>query len=677
MQTSNKVLAIIQARYDSKRFPGKVLKKINKKTILEILIKRLLKSNNISKIVVACSKNVKDKSIIDICKKLNIDYFSGSENNVLERFYKAAQKYKGLNIVRITADCPLIDSRIVDEVITNYFYKKVDYASNINPPTFPDGLDVEIFKFSVLKKAYLNAKKKIDKEHVTPFIINNKQFKKFNLRNFKDYSSIRLTLDEQEDLVLIEQIVNKFKNNLYFSFADILKLYKAEKSIFLINSHLTRNEGQVLNLGQKTWKRAKKVIAGGSMLFSKNPDLYLPGKWPAYFTKTKGCHIWDLEGNKFLDMSVMGLGTNILGYSNTNVDAAVKKVISLGNLSTLNCKEEVLLAEKLVELHPWSQMVRHVRTGAEANSVAIRLARAATGKNKIAICGYHGWQDWYLSANLKNINNLNNHLLKKTPAAGVDKNLKNSILTFNFNEYQKIEYLTKSNDIAAIIIELARNIRQDNSFLIKLRNLCNKKNIVLIFDECTSGFREAYGGLHLKYGINPDIATFGKALGNGYSICSVVGKSSVMESLQNTFVSSTFWTDRIGPAAALKTLEIMKKTKSWEKISIMGRYFKKELSKLINLHKLKIEIQGLDALPKYSFNENNKYYKTFISQEFLKRSILANNCIYLCVSHDEKKINNYLNILDNIFTKIKKNINKNIHPSNLLEGNVCISSLRE
>jgi glutamate-1-semialdehyde 2,1-aminomutase len=341
---------------------------------------------------------------VTICKKLGVNYFIGSENDVLDRFYNAAKKYKGINIVRITADCPLIDPKIVDDVISNFFLKNVDYSSNTNPPTFPDGLDVEVFKFSVLKAAYMNAKKSEEREHVTPFIINNKKFKKFNLKNSIDYSSLRLTLDEKEDFILIAKIIKYFKNNLNFTFKNILNLYK-KKNFFLINSHLARNEGYNLNAGQKMWKRAKNIIPGGTMLFSKNPDLFLPKFWPAYFEKTKGFNVWDLEGRKYSDFSMMGVGTNILGYSRKEVDDAVRKVIDKGNMSTLNSKEEILLAEKLIDLHPWAGKVRFARTGGEAAAIAVRIARAVTGKDKIAICGYHGWHDWYLSANLSDYQN--------------------------------------------------------------------------------------------------------------------------------------------------------------------------------------------------------------------------------------------------------------------------------
>ena len=672
------VLAIIQARYNSTRFPGKVVKKINGKTVLEILIKRLSKSKYISKIIVACSKNQKDKAISNICKKLGVNYFIGSENDVLARFYKAAKKYNAANIVRITADCPLLDYKIVDNVISNFFLKRVDYASNIHPPTFPDGLDVEVFKFSALKEAYINTRKFTEREHVTPFIINNKKFKKFNLKNDKDYSFLRLTLDEKEDFLLIEKIIKNFKNNLNFNLKDILALHKIKKNFFLVNSHLVRNEGYNLNTGQKMWKRAKNVIPGGTMLFSKNPDLFLPKFWPAYFEKTKGCNVWDLERRKYLDLSMMGVGTNILGYSRKEVDDVVRGVIDKGNMSTLNSKEEIFLAEKLIQMHPWAEKVRFARTGGEAAAIAVRIARAATGREKIAICGYHGWHDWYLSANLSNSENLNSHLMKNLPIQGVQKTLKDSSFVFEYNNFKQLKKIISKNKIAAVVMEVSRNEKPQKYFLENIRNLTKKNNIVLIFDECTSGFRETFGGLHLKYKVNPDLATFGKALGNGYAINAIIGSSVVMNYTESTFISSTFWTERIGSVAALKTLEVMEKINSWKIITNLGKRIKRKWLKTALKYNLKINIQGLNALPRFNFKSNNNLkYKTFITQEFLKRKILASNFIYCSIAHKPKIIEKYFNILKNIFKKISYCETGKLQIDDLLEGPVSISGLRE
>jgi glutamate-1-semialdehyde aminotransferase/spore coat polysaccharide biosynthesis protein SpsF (cytidylyltransferase family) len=675
MSFNKNILAIIQARYNSKRLPGKVVKKINNKTILEILIKRLLKSKYITQIVVACSKDKNDKAIIDVCKKLGINYFAGSENDVLGRFYRTAIKFQSKYIVRITGDCPLIDSEVVDRVIASFFSKNFDYATNANPPTFPDGFDIEIFKFSVLKESYLKAKKIFQREHVTPYIINNKKFKKFNLKNTQDYSFLRLTLDEKEDFILIEKVIKNFKKNIYFNLKNILQLYKKNKKLFLINSHLKRNEGSNLSIGQKMWKRAKSVIPGGTMLFSKNPDLFLPNFWPAYFERTKKCNIWDLEGKKYLDLSMMGVGTNILGYSRKEVDDAVKKTVDKGNMSTLNSKEEILLAERLVQMHPWSARVRFARTGGDAAAIAIRIARAASGKDKIAICGYHGWHDWYLAANLSNPKNLNSHLMSNLSIKGVQKKLKNTAFTFDYNNFDQFCKIVSENNIGAVVMEVSRNELPKNNFLENIRNLTKQKNIVLIFDECTTGFRETFGGLHLRHKVYPDLVTFGKALGNGYAINAILGTEAVMSYVNSTFISSTFWTERIGSVAALKTLEVMEKIKSWEIISKIGSKIKTEWKYLSKRNKINLNVQGLNSIPNFYFDNNNLIYKTFISQEFLKKNILAGNSIYVCIEHNKKILENYFDILDSIFYRIKDSIIRNIDKE-LLNGPVCIAGLR-
>ena len=469
----------VQARYLSKRLEGKVLKKISKFTTLEILLKRLKKSKYSNKIVVLCTKNKKDNEIVKTCKKLKISFFRGPEENVLKRFYIAAKTFNSQNIVRITADCPLLDYEILDKMIKQFKESSYDYLSNINPPSFPDGLDIEIFNFETLKKAFELSKSKSDKEHVTQYILRNNKFKK-NFYSDIDLSHLRLTLDTFEDLEVLKNIFKKFKN-IYFTYEDIKKLYKNNKKAFYKNLHIRRNEGMEMNSGQKMWRRANKIIPGGTMLFSKNPDLFLPKFWPAYFNKSKGCYLWDLDNYKYLDFSLMGVGTNLLGYSNTRIDNKVKKIISLGNMTTLNSCEEILLAEKLVNMHPWSKKVKFTRTGGEAAAVAVRAARAATGNDKIAICGYHGWHDWYLSSNLKNSGSLDNHLMRNLNISGVPKKMTNTTFSFEYNNINQLIEIFNQHKLAAVIMEVSRDYKPKNNFLEKVRRLAKKNNCLLNF----------------------------------------------------------------------------------------------------------------------------------------------------------------------------------------------------
>ena len=425
--------------------------------------------------------------------------------------------------------------------------------------------------------------------------------------------------------------------------------------------------------GQKLWLKAKKIIPGGSMLFSKRSEQFLPDFWPAYFKKAKGCEIWDLSGKKFIDVSLMGVGTNILGYGNTKVDNAVKKTIRLGNMSTLNCPEEVELAEVLLKLNKWSDSVRFTRSGGEANSVAIRIARAASNKEGVAICGYHGWHDWYLAAKLKNKKNLDTHLMQGLMSQGVPNQLKNTVFPFEYNNIKQLETLLKTKkNIGTIKLEVSRNFLPKNSFLKKVKSLSKKFKKILIFDECSSGFRECLGGLHLKYSVNPDIAVYGKALGNGYAINAIVGTKHVMKFCTKTFISSTFWTERIGPSAALATVREMKRQESWKYISIMGKYIKENWQKIANKYDFNIAIQGLDSMANFNFiSSSNQIYKTFITQEMLKRGLLASNSIYVSTAHTEKIIIKYLRELNKIFEFIALNKRKKNHIKSLIMGKVC------
>ncbi len=666
---------IIQARLGSKRLPEKVLKPIGEYNSLELIYKRVSKCQMVDDIIFAIPKskeNIKLKNFI--LNKITSKVFLGSEKNVLNRYYLAAKKYKSDIIVRITGDCPLVDSSIIDEFIKILKKNKLDYVYNGSPHTFPDGLDVEVFTFDAIKKANDNAIKLIQKEGVTRYFRDNlKKFKTKHIKcPFKDLSNLRITLDEETDLEVIRSIYEHFNPNINFSWRSIIKLFKKKPQIFKKNSHIKITDGNELDDNQKLWRRANVLIPSGNMLISKNPNLYLPNKWPTYFKKSKKISVWDLKNQKYTDMATMGVGTNILGYANSQIDKSVQNVLKKGTMTTLNCYEEVYLAEKLVAMHPWSEMVKFARTGGEANSISIRIARAASSKDNIAFCGYHGWHDWYLSSNLGNKNNLDEHLISSLNPLGVPNNLKNTAFPFSYGDFKTLEKLIKKRNIGIIKMEVCRSSKPDISFLKKVRNIATKKKIILIFDECTSGFRESFGGLQKKINIKPDILILGKALGNGYPITAVLGKKEIMEYAEKTFISSTFWTDRIGPTAAIKTLEIMEKVKSWEKITKMGNYLNNQWKKIAKENNLNIKIEGLPAISKFTIKSNNfNAYKTFITQEMLKKKFLASNTVYLSIYHDKKIINEYLSILNDLFGVIKKCESGNENIFKKLEGPVA------
>ena len=428
--------------------------------------------------------------------------------------------------------------------------------------------------------------------------------------------------------------------------------------------------------GQELYKKAKRLIPGGTMLLSKRPEMFLPDQWPSYFSKAKGCKVWDLDGKEYTDVSIMGIGTNTLGYGHEEVDDAVFRVVRDGNMSTFCCPEEVELAEKLIELNPWAGMVRFSRSGGEVNSIAIRIARAASGKDKVAICGYHGWHDWYLSVNLGENDALAGHLLPGLEPAGVPRVLRGSTIPFTYNNFEELLDIVNHNDLAAIKMEVCRNMGPEDNFLQKVRQLATERNIILIFDECTSGFRQTFGGLYQIYGVEPDMAIYGKTLGNGYAITAVVGKTEIMEAAQKTFISSTFWTERIGPAAAIASLKVMERIHSWDIITQIGKEIKQRWQTLADKHGVAITQWGIPALAGYTFESKNALaYKTYITQEMLAKGYLAGNSVYACIEHTPEVLDGYFYELDKLFADIRE-LEDGRDVMKELKGPVCHSGFK-
>ena len=675
MKTEKKATIIIQARTGSTRYPGKVLAEIEGKPLIEYLIERLKRSISAQDIILATTANKSDDKLEQIAQSKGIKCVRGEENNVLSRYKKATEITDSEVLVRITGDCPLIDVEMLDKMVEHLIDEDLEYYSNCEVPTYADGLDIEVFKKDLLLEANENAISDFDKEHVTTWIKKKQGVKKGIMKYKQDLSHIRLTVDEYEDIKVIRKLLKILGTNEY-NWEDIVEVEKKNPNIFKFNRQYKRNEGAAISSGQKVWKRAKAVIPGGNMLLSKRPEIFLPDKWPTYYKKAKGCRIWDLDNRELIDMSVMGVGTNILGYANEEVDESVIEAIRDGNMSTLNCTEEVLLAEKLVGLHPWSDMVRFARSGGEANAIAIRIARAATGKSKVAVCGYHGWHDWYLATNLKGDTELKEHLLPGLKPEGVPKELEGTVIPFKYNDINQIKQITSDHDLAAIKMEVERNMPPDKGYLDKIRKICTEKGIVLIFDECTSVFRETNGGLHKKYGVEPDMAMFGKALGNGYAITAIIGREQIMQSAQQTFISSTFWTERIGPTAAIKTLAIMEREQSWKIITERGKLVKEGWSRLASRYGIDINIGGLAALSTFNFKGDSALvYKTYLSQAMLDKGYLAGTSCYLSTSHTVEIITKYLEELEDVFVKIADCENEGT-AEGLLEGPVCHTTFK-
>ncbi len=414
-----------------------------------------------------------------------------------------------------------------------------------------------------------------------------------------------------------------------------------------------------MNKGQRLLKLAKKMIPGGNQLLSKRSEMFLPGLWPAYYKKAVGCKIWDMDNKQYYDFAGMGVTCCTLGYGNKLLNKKIIASLKKGNMATLNAYEEVDLAKEFLKIHKWANMAKFCKSGGEASLVSIRIARAFSKKQNIAFCGYHGWHDWYLGTNLKNKKNLNNQHLSGLKTVGVSSLYKDTIKPFYYNDINSLKKLfkNKNHNIGIIIMEPMRSIKPDKDFLKKVRTIANKNNAVLIFDEITSGFKDNFGGIHLKFGVNPDIAIFGKSIANGYPISVIIGKKKIMNSSQDTFISSTMWTDRLGFVAALETLRILKKESINKKISNLGVKIKTGWKKLAKKNNLDIDIMGLNSVPSFKFNYSkrvNLIMSTFFTQEMLNYGYLASTTVSTSNSHNEEIVNKYLKKVDKVFYKTEK-----------------------
>ncbi len=411
------------------------------------------------------------------------------------------------------------------------------------------------------------------------------------------------------------------------------------------------------NSGIKLWEKAKTLIPGGNQLLSKRSEMFLPGGWPSYYKKAKGCEIWDLDGNHYFDFCMMGVAACILGYGDDDVDGAVKEAIANGGMSSLNSYEEVELAQRLVDLHDWADMARFARTGGEACAIAVRIARAASGRDKVAFCGYHGWHDWYLSSNLSSETNLDKQLLTGLEPLGVPQALEGTSLPFYYNDIDTLKEIVAQNkdQIGVIIMEPQRGVPPENNFLKDVREIADRIGAVLIFDEVSSGLRMNMGGIHLLHNVKPDMAVFGKALGNGYPIAAVIGTRSVMDAAQGTFISSTMWTERIGFVAALATIKKMEDCNIPEKLIYLGEKIQKGWKKTAAENSIKINVQGVPAFPSfyYDYPENTEL-QTFFNQEMLERGYLASGSCPTTFAYTDDIVDTYFSNVSEVFAEIKK-----------------------
>lgn len=680
----NKIVAITQARFNSSRLPGKVLLKIGDKTLLQIHIERILKSKKIDQVILATTFEQQSDQLIDIASSLNVAFFQGSTENVLDRFYKSARNHMPDYVVRLTSDCPLVDSEIIDQVVDKCISGGYDYCSNTLNPTFPDGMDVEVMKFGVLEKAWQNAIKISEKEHVTPFIWSNSTFKggvlfkSSNFENNDDLSHYRLTVDEQADFELIKELVLTLGDKRpWRDYVDYLAKNPGNQAV---NSKFKRNEGymksiqsekmqlrSITNFSNSNSYRSKihNLIPGGAHTYSKGDDQF-PELSPAAIAYGKGSHVWDIDGNEYLDCS-MGLTSVSLGHAYGPVVERVKSELDNGVNFQRPSVLEKEMAEKFLSLVPGHDMVKFAKNGSIVTTAAVKLARAYTGRKLVAFPGDHpfySYDDWFIGKTACNL--------------GVPEEFANLSVTFKSCNIQSLRDLfTKYPDqIACVIMEPEKN-GCDNGcscslsvgeFLKQAIELTHQYGALFIIDEMITGFKTALPGSLVKYGVTPDMATWGKGIANGFSFCALTGKKEVMElgGIRNTgkekvfLISTTHGGETHALTAGLATIDEYLKEDVVSHLHKIGDSLIQKCIEAITKHDLLsfVQVVPCNWMPIFSFKNANGEIcagmRTFVMQEMIRLGVLFQGAFVPCFSHTEEDVAYFVEAFDQSMVQYKK-----------------------
>jgi glutamate-1-semialdehyde 2,1-aminomutase len=408
--------------------------------------------------------------------------------------------------------------------------------------------------------------------------------------------------------------------------------------------------------GPALWQRARTVIAGGTGLLSKRAEMFDARSWPAYFSRCTGCEVWDLNDRRYVDFAG-GVGAILLGYADPDVTAAVRRRLSLGTYCTLVNPQEVELAEQLLALHPWAGKVRYARGGGEAMAMSVRIARAATGRSGVAFCGYHGWHDWYLAANLGETDALNGHLLPGLEPRGVPRELKGTSVPFRYNDLASLDAALARLDgnLAAVVMEPMRSQLPQDDFIARVAARCRAAGAVFVVDEVTSGLRYGFPGAMTRLGIEPDLAVYAKAMSNGFPFGVVVGRGSIMDAADGSFISSSYWTDGVGPAAALAVLDKMQRLNVHETIWARGGKLQSQLRALAARHAVcKLTLGGMPATPTMTFGlgTDSSRAQTLYVRKMRERGFLVASYYYVMLAHGEDKVQSMLSAADETMDEI-------------------------
>ena len=661
-----KTVAIIQARMGSTRLPGKVLADLRGQPVLAWVVRAAQATFGVDAVWVATSVAASDDAVAEWCKSNNVAAHRGSEADVLDR-YAGAVKASGADVViRLTADCPLLDPAVIAQTIRLRAVTGADYASNIDPATWPDGLDCEVVTAETLLAAAKEATRASDREHVTPFVRNNRA--RFSAENLvaplPGLAAERWTLDTPEDLALLEALAGRLPGDRPPSYLEVLAILDREPQLRVLNKREERNAGFALSLStekldtsrrydrsQHLIDRAERVIPLGSQTFSKSKTQLPPGAAPLFVTHGDGGKVYDVDGNQYVDL-VSALLPNVLGYRDPDVDLAIRRQLNRGISFSLPTTLEMELAERLTRHIPCAEMVRFGKNGTDATSAAVRLARAATRRDRLIMLGYHGWQDWYIGATTRNLG---------VPAAV-------SALSHlaPYGDLNAVEALLKKfpNEFAALILEPMNTAEPPAGYLQQLKDLVHRHGALLIFDEIITGFRWSIGGAQARYGVNPDLACFGKAMGNGMPISAVVGRADVMRLMEEIFFSGTFGGEALSLAAAIATIDKLEREKVTDRLWAVGGELMTQVRARIAAAELDDVVGLVGAAPwailtyKDHATASKEAIKTLLLRELIAAGVLINASHNVCFAHSAGDIAHVLTAYDHALGVLREALDR-------------------
>lgn len=643
---TRKIVLVVQARMSSTRLPGKMMKDIDGKPAIGHVLDRVVRASIPNETWLACVNTLEDNPLALYAQSLGVSVLRGDEHDVLSRFVSVAEKSEATVLVRVTGDCPMIDPAVIDNTITAFLDRSVDFVSNTLTRSYPDGLDVEVFSRDALMRADKEAEDPFLRAHVTPYIHGRLkgrlpwgEFSVSQVSNGVDFSHLRWTLDEYDDLEFFRRLLPRLPQD--YGWMDAVTELTRDPMLLRINAGHKINEGTKRDLASKDeharfdgsnayFDRAVQTIPLATQTFSKSHQQWVKGVTPLFIDRGRGCRIWDVDGNEYID-HVLGLLPVVLGYCDPDVNEAIAIQLEKGICFPLASPLEAELAERLVRLIPCADLVRFGKNGSDATTAAIRLARAFTLREKIVVCGYHGWHDWFIGSTTRDL--------------GVPASVKALTKAVAFNDLDALEglFAREGDSIAAVIMEPTSKEPTQPGYLEGVRAIADRYGTILIFDEIVTGFRVAMGGAQEKSGVTPDLACFGKAMGNGMPISAVVGRRDIMSLMEDIFFSATYGGEALSLTASITTIDKLERENAPARMAKRGTMLINKVNQAFDEAGIGgiVQFGGESWWPRLSLIDppvDSSLMNSLLRQALVSNGLLVGASLNLCLAHDEDSI---------------------------------------